>query len=185
MMGIKISHDAWQSSYYGFDLWRRQIFRVAGLGDLRTVMEYFDPEDEDDWPDGVPDGIVLTVLRDTIPKSHPLYPLFAMADSPGTEEGSPPPHRVPSLAHSLEALLLRYRDQWTDDLRGAVEEYLAGQDRGLAYIRNSALPPLAKALERLLRANSDEFDEEYRSATQRFIEGCRRAHSAGEDLIAS
>lgn len=184
-MGITISHDAWQSSYYGFTLWRRHIFRVAGLGDLRTIIEYFDPEDEDDWPDGVPDGTVLTDLRDAVPKSHPLYPLFAMADSPGTEGGSPPPHRVPSLARSLEALLLRYHDQWTEALRAAVEEYLSGQDRGQAYIRNAALPPLAKALEQLLRDHPDQFDDEYRAATQGFIEGCRRAHKAGDDLIAS
>lgn len=184
-MGITVSHEAWESSYYGFDLWRRHIFQVAGFGELGTVIGFFDPEDEDDWPNGVPDGTVLTDLRDAVPKSHPLYPLFAMADTPGAEGESPPPHRVPSLARSLEAMLRRYRNQWTEDLRACVEEYLAGKDRGRAYIRNSALPPLRRALEKLLREQPHEFSEEYRKATERFIGGCRCAHEAGEDLVAS
>lgn len=184
-MGIEISHGAWRSSYYGFARWRQHIFRVAGLGDLRTITEYFDPEDEDDWPEGVPLGTALFDLRDAVPKSNPLYPLFNMADSPGDERGTPPAHTVPSLALSLQAMLLRYRDQWTDELRAAVEEYLSGQDRGKAYIRNAALPPLARALEALLRNHPDDFSDDYRDATQRFVAGCWRAHEAREDLVAS
>jgi hypothetical protein len=187
-MGITISHGAWESSYYAFDRWRQHIFRVAGFGDLRTITEYFDPDDEDDWPGGVPDGTVTHDLRDEVPKSNALYPLFDMADSPGfdTDEDERPSRSkgMPALASSLEALMRRYRDEWPDDLRACVEDYVSGASRGRAYIRSAALPPLARALGDLLKEKPEEFDDDYRKATERFIEGCRRAHAIREDLIA-
>jgi hypothetical protein len=121
-MGIELSHGAWQSSYYAFWLWRRFIFETAGFGDLRTVDGYFDPEDEDDWPDGPPSDLEPRDLRDVMPKSDPLYGLFAFDDDGGTIRSS----SLPPLAKRLERMLIEQPDAFSDDYRQATERFIAG-----------------------------------------------------------
>lgn len=105
-MGITISHDAWQSSYYAFWLWRKHLFAVAGFGDLRTLDEYFDPDD-DDWPEGVPEDVVVRGLKDErLPKQvryHCATPRRIRAAEPHIT----PDFRVQSLACTAYGCLVR------------------------------------------------------------------------------
>jgi len=151
-MGATFSHGAWDGSYSGFSALRSLVFRLAGHGDLDTVEGFTDPIDEDD-----PDGETKPGrnLRDLIPKSDGLYPLFEMDDTGGLLRNS----ALPPLARRLRQIVAESPEQ-VDRVYEGEPELTTGR----------------------ITIYAPEVGRTWRELLTQFADGCERAHKAREDL---
>lgn len=151
-MGVTLSHDAYDGSYSGFDGLREFLFALAGYGDLSAVDDYLPTEEDDGSPVEVPDNAPR--LKDVMPKSEPLYPLFTQDDTEGRIRNA----ALPPLARRLRRLVVEHPDE-TAEIYGGI-----ASPEGIAIFQPEAGRP-------------------WKDLVLRLAEGCERAHDASEDLV--